>query len=65
MTKSHASELETRIVKARSALGDLSREIHAGVDHAIIVARILKIGAELVELALNQAPKVARKEESR
>lgn len=56
-----ASEFETRVVKARAALGELSREFHTGVDHAVLVARTLKIGAELVELALEQAPKAARK----
>lgn len=57
------SEFETGVVKARAALGELSREFHTGLDHAVLVARTLKIGAELVELALKQAPRAARKEE--
>jgi hypothetical protein len=58
-------ELETRIAKARAALGALAALVRDGADRAIVIAKLLKIGAELVELALEEAPKAARKEETR
>lgn len=60
-----ASEIETRIAKARAALGAVAHLLREGADMAVVVAKILKIGAELVELALDQAPKVARKDDVR
>ena len=60
-----ASEIETRIAKARAPLGPVAQLLREGADMAVVVAKILKIGAELVELALDQAPKVARKDDVR
>lgn len=62
---SSSAELETHIVKARAALGNVANLLRAGTERAVVIAKILKIGAELVELALDQAPHAARKDDPR
>lgn len=59
------AEIETHIAKARAALGVVASLLRDGAERAVVVAKILKIGAELVELALDQAPHAARKDDPR